>query len=959
MIITSFGVEMGTVEGGEEVVRGHEERIYVSVRLRPLNGKEILKHDVSDWECINDNTIVYKNANLSASERSMYPSAYTFDKVFRPNCSTREVYEKAAKNVAISVVGGMNSSVFAYGQTSSGKTFTMTGITEYAIGDIYEYIQKHSEREFVLKFSALEIYNESVRDLLGVDSTPLRLLDDPERGTVVEKLTEETIRDWDHVMQLLSVCEAERQIGETSLNEVSSRSHQIIRLTVESSSREFLGRDSASALAAAVNFVDLAGSERASQAMSAGTRLKEGCHINRSLLTLGTVIRKLSKGRGGHIPYRDSKLTRILQTSLGGNARTAIICTMSPARIHVEQSRNTLLFASCAKEVSTNARVNVVMSDKALVKYLQRELARLESELRSPQSTVSSSNHSAVVREKDLQIAKLEEKVNDLIVQRDVAQSQVKDLLEMIGGDASLTRVGLGHYPHLRVLISPDRITDDETSILAGAHASARSAGHSRTSSEGQIVKVPYFDGNFVHSDASPGNFSDRYSDHGWGEEIEKQSNGTSEDLCREVRCIETSSKVASDCNSVYSEENTAFPKVKVYESSPETPFENVRVFRPSPMESDCAMKEDAKDDENEESSPRPSKEEREEVSFMQSVDFPSISTHELDKDSSIARFFMTRSRSCRGRISSSTSPWFKMLEFSENTSSIGSERGGFMDSEKKPSPYNFTPFTRNSSRKDSHFSPENTFDIEVDAQDEKLPSEKKENTEHPTEDTHFKNQTDDETAVPESDESPKRDVKDVGLDPIPDDCKSLSSWPAEFQRLQREIIELWHACNVSLIHRSYFFILFQGGDPSDAIYMEVEVRRMKFLKDKFSRGENTIVNGHCLTLSLSLKAIREERRMLSKRMSKKLSEQERESLFVKWGIGLDTKLRRLQLAYRVWTKTEDMDHIADSAYLVAKLVTSMEQGKQTQHKEMFGLNFTPRPSTRIPSFRRSLISFL
>lgn len=399
----------------------------------------------------------------------------------------------------------------------------------------------------------------------------------------------------------------------------------------------------------------------------------------------------------------------------------------------------------------------------------------------------------------------------------------------------------------MRVLISPDRITEDETSILADPHSSyveARSAGHSRTSSEGQIVKVPYFDGNFVHSDASPGNlasnFSDSYSDHGW-EEIEKQSNGTSEDLCREVRCIETSSKVASDCNSVCSEENSsAFPKVKVYES-PATPFENVGVFRPS---DDCAMEEDAEV----ESSKEEEKEERE-VSFMQSVDFPSISTHELDKDSSIARFFMTRSRSCRARISSSTSPWFKMLEFSENASSIGSERG-FMDSEKKPSPYNFTPFTRDSSRKGSHFSPENTFDIEVDAQDEKLPSEMKEKAQHPTEAMHFKSQRD-ETAVPEADESPKRDVKDVGLDPIPDDSKSISSWPAEFQRLQREILELWHACNVSLIHRSYFFMLFQGGDPSDAIYMEVEVRRMKFLKDKFSRGENTIVNGRCLTLSL------------------------------------------------------------------------------------------------------------
>ncbi|XP_055807002.1 kinesin-like protein KIN-7F [Solanum dulcamara] len=170
----------------------------------------------------------------------------------------------------------------------------MTGITEYAIADIYEYVQKPTERDFVLKFSAMEIYNESVRDLLGEDKTPLRLLDDPERGTVIEKLTEETLRDWNYVIHLLSICEAQRQIGETSLNETSSRSHQIIRLTIESSSGEHLGRDNnSSTRSATVNFVDLAGSERTSQSLSAGTRLKEGCHINRSLLTLGTVIRKL------------------------------------------------------------------------------------------------------------------------------------------------------------------------------------------------------------------------------------------------------------------------------------------------------------------------------------------------------------------------------------------------------------------------------------------------------------------------------------------------------------------------------------------------------------------------------------------------------------------------------------------------------------------------------------------
>ncbi|KAL1569548.1 kinesin-like protein KIN-7E isoform X1 [Salvia divinorum] len=953
---------MGTVDGGEEVARGNDERINVSVRLRPLNGREILRHDAADWDCINDNTVVYKNVNVSASDRSMYPTAYKFDRVFRPDCSTREVYERAAKNVAISVVSGMNSSVFAYGQTSSGKTFTMTGVTEYAIADIYDYIQKHPERDFVLKFSALEIYNESVRDLLSVDSTPLRLLDDPERGTVVEKLTEETIRDWDHVIQLLSVCEAERQIGETSLNEVSSRSHQIIRLTVESSPREFIGSNNASAFAAAVNFVDLAGSERASQANSAGTRLKEGCHINRSLLTLGTVIRKLSKGRGGHIPYRDSKLTRILQTSLGGNARTAIICTMSPARSHVEQSRNTLLFASCAKEVATSAQVNVVMSDKALVKYLQRELVRLESELRNCQANVSTPKYPAMLRERDLQIAKLEEKLNEVTLQRDVAQSQVKDLLEIIGNEESLTRVELGHYPQLQVQRPPDgTMEEEERPHSLDGDARTCSPGHSRTSSDGQIVKVQYFDENFVLGNASPmilaSNSSNSYSDHGW-EEIEKQSNGTSEeDICREVRCIETeesSNRVATNGNSVCLEEDAEIPQVEVHGNghtpameSSSTPLENNGMIK----ENDCAMEEQSHEHEEKGSLSPPSNEARE-FSSIDSTDFPSHATRGLDQDSPLAAFFkLTKSRSCRARIVNLNSPW---LDFSEMTSSFGSERG-YVYFDKKQSPLIFTPFIRDLSRKDSRCSPETTFDIEID----------------PSQDMHSKNQRSfckkrnahimmqSKVIVAEANESPNRHVKDVGLDPMVDECRGLSNWPAEFRRLQQEIVELWHACNVSLIHRSYFFMLFQGGDASDAVYMEVEMRRMKFLKEKFLRGENTIVNGQCLTLALSLKALREERRMLSKRMSRKLSEQERESLFLKWGIDLNTKLRRLQLSYRLWTKTDDMDHVADSAFLVAKLVNSMEHG-QTHHKEMFGLNFTPRHPTRPHnSFRRNLISFL
>ncbi|PQM39520.1 hypothetical protein Pyn_35013 [Prunus yedoensis var. nudiflora] len=413
---------MGAI-GGEDLMKwekmqgagAREEKILVLVRLRPLSEKEVASNEVADWECINDTTILYRN---TLREGSTFPTAYTFDRVFRGDCSTRQVYEEGAQQIALSVVNGINSSIFAYGQTSSGKTYTMDGITEFTVAEIFDYIHRHEERAFVVKFSAIEIYNEAVRDLLSSDNTPLRLLDDPERGTIIEKITEEVLRDWSHLKELLSICEAQRQIGETALNEKSSRSHQIIRLAIESSAREFLGKGNSTTLAASVNFVDLAGSERAAQALSAGTRLKEGSHINRSLLTLGTVIRKLSKGRHGHINYRDSKLTRILQPCLGGNARTAIICTLSPARSHVEQTRNTLLFACCAKEVTTKAQVNVVMSDKALVKHLQKELARLESELRTPGPPSSTCDYTTLLRKKDVQIEKMEKEIRELKKQR-------------------------------------------------------------------------------------------------------------------------------------------------------------------------------------------------------------------------------------------------------------------------------------------------------------------------------------------------------------------------------------------------------------------------------------------------------------------------------------------------------------------------------------------------------------
>ncbi|KAI7731298.1 hypothetical protein M8C21_002574 [Ambrosia artemisiifolia] len=146
-----------------------EEKTFVALRVRPLNGKEIAKGDVSDWECINTNTIIFKNY---PSERSTYPNTLYI-------CATKQVYEEGVKGIA-PVLNGINSSIFAHGQTSSGKTYTMSGITEYAITHTHDYISRQDDREFALKFSAIEIYNECVIDILSQDGAQLRLLDDPE-----------------------------------------------------------------------------------------------------------------------------------------------------------------------------------------------------------------------------------------------------------------------------------------------------------------------------------------------------------------------------------------------------------------------------------------------------------------------------------------------------------------------------------------------------------------------------------------------------------------------------------------------------------------------------------------------------------------------------------------------------------------------------------------------------------
>ncbi|CAH8305556.1 unnamed protein product [Eruca vesicaria subsp. sativa] len=736
-----------------------EEKITVMVRLRPLNKKEIAANEATDWECINDTTILYTN---TLRQGLNIPSAYSFDRVYGGECPTRKVYQDGAKEISLSVVKGVNCSIFAYGQTSSGKTYTMTGITEFAVADIFDYISQHEERAFSVKFSAIEIYNEAIRDLLNSDGTSLRLHDDPEKGTVVENATEETLRDYNHLKDLLSVCQAQRKIGETSLNERSSRSHQIIKLTVESCARELLGKENSTTLMASVSFIDLAGSERASQAMSAGSRLKEGCHINKSLLALGTVIRKLSKGRqGGYINYRDSKLTRILQPCLAGNARTAIICTLSPARSHVELTKNTLLFACSAKEVTTKARINVVMSDKAMLKQLQCELARLQTELRN---AASNCDCAVMVRKKDVLILKMEKQIQELRKERDLALSRLEHV---------------------------------EASKLEDGSVSDRSA-YVRLHSEDDDLK----------------------------EKLLRRLEDPSDEYYREVECIEIEESANDNHKNKRAEPKHVLGRSDDTNNGETSVSQNVKLRRLNHIHT-----------------------------------LPGTSTPHESVFSDLENGSMS---SCG---SGSTGVQSIPLGEEGSITSISTFFNGLM-----------------------------------------------------------------EVAERQGQVSSAEDSGIMGRD--------LGHVDEDFERQRKEILVLWETCNVSLVHRTYFYLLFTGDDEADSIYIGVELRRLLYMKDRFSKRHHALDEGETLTLASSRKALHKERKMLSKLVRKRFSEEERTRIYHKFGISVNTKRRRLQLVNALWSNPKDMSHVAESADVVAKLVSFTEQGRVM--KEMFGLAFTP-----------------
>ncbi|XP_071893051.1 centromere-associated protein E isoform X4 [Anas platyrhynchos] len=427
-----------------------EGAVTVCVRLRPLLARE---------SALGDEAAPHWRSEGNTVSEVSGARAFSYDRVFHSSDNTQQLYEGVAVPIIQSAVQGYNGTIFAYGQTSSGKTYTMmgnedcVGVIPKAIQHVFKLICEIPDREFLLRVSYMEIYNETITDLLcdTRKKKPLGIREDVNRNTFVEDLTEEVVVSPEEVMEWIRKGEKNCHYGETKMNEHSSRSHTIFRMIIESRERSDLANANCdgAVMVSHLNLVDLAGSERASQTGSEGLRLKEGCNINRSLFILGQVIKKLCDDPSGFINYRDSKLTRILQNSLGGNAKTVIICTITP--VSFDETLSTLQFANTAKGMKNTPKVNEVLNDDALLKRYRKEILDLKKQLE--EVSLKTQLHAV---EKDQLAQLLEEKLSLQKAQED----RIRNLTEMLVTSASFSaKQDIKAKRRRRVTWAPGKIT--------------------------------------------------------------------------------------------------------------------------------------------------------------------------------------------------------------------------------------------------------------------------------------------------------------------------------------------------------------------------------------------------------------------------------------------------------------------------------------------------------------------
>ncbi|KAL9676425.1 hypothetical protein QQ045_004639 [Rhodiola kirilowii] len=377
--------------------------VQVLLRCRPFSEEELRTNAPQVVTCNDYQREVAVSQNIAGKQ---IDRIFTFDKVFGPSAKQKDLYDQAVVPIVNEVLEGFNCTIFAYGQTGTGKTFTMegdckrakcgpngelppgAGVIPRAVKQIFDMLESQNA-EYSVKVTFLELYNEEITDLLAPEELSkfvsedkqkkqLPLMEDGKGGVLVRGLEEEIVTNANEIFTLLERGSAKRRTAETLLNKQSSRSHSLFSITIHIKESTPEGEELIKC--GKLNLVDLAGSENISRSGAREGRAREAGEINKSLLTLGRVINALVEHLG-HVPYRDSKLTRLLRDSLGGRTKTCIIATVSPAVLCLEETLSTLDYAHRAKNIRNKPEVNQKMMKSTLIKDLYAEIDRLKAEV--------------------------------------------------------------------------------------------------------------------------------------------------------------------------------------------------------------------------------------------------------------------------------------------------------------------------------------------------------------------------------------------------------------------------------------------------------------------------------------------------------------------------------------------------------------------------------------------------
>jgi len=400
------------------------ECVKVVIRCRPISPKEQAnRHEnIVDFDAKAGVARVRKPGTQDWKD-------FTFDSVYDPNTRQDKFYDETGFAIVENVMDGYNGTIFAYGQTGTGKTFTMVGgisaesagVVPRTFEHIFQNINTTPTKTFLVRASFLEIYNEEIRDLLSKNpKAKLELKDHPDGGVYVKELSNLIVKTVPDLNKVMEMGQSNRSVAATDMNQGSSRSHSIFTITIESAESD---ADGEHIRVGKMNMVDLAGSERQSKTGATGETLKEATKINMSLSALGNVISALVDSRTSFIPYRDSKLTRLLQDSLGGNTKTVMCANIGPVDYNYDETLSTLRYAYRAKSIKNKPRINEDPKD-AMIREFQDEITRLKMKLteqatkvRVPKTKVSAQPEQEVIVEKEfVEVTKVVE--NEVVIEK-------------------------------------------------------------------------------------------------------------------------------------------------------------------------------------------------------------------------------------------------------------------------------------------------------------------------------------------------------------------------------------------------------------------------------------------------------------------------------------------------------------------------------------------------------------